>query len=181
MLGGGSSSFTVTAFNLLVGQTYISFGGGHVSQFAKDHLRLPGPSTNGDFITYPQLSWGQISTASSGAGLLADNYATVYAGTGGVFFVGRGGIIGQRMQFTSAGSLLNYLPAGGTDGRLLGNYVNPTTTNAGGFGGEVAALKLNIDFADADLLGDFEVAFGDLVLHSLTGANQTQFNGQTVR
>jgi hypothetical protein len=184
VLGGGASIFLdLGSLTQIAQELNSSFGGagGDHTLWAEDHLRLPTPlvSSNGDVITYTQGNWGG-GFGQSGASLLAANFDAVYAPSGGVFFVGRGGLIGDSMQFTNAAALLNYLPASGPDGRLLDDYVNPTTTNAGSFGGEVAALKLNIDFAHAGILGDFDVKFGDLVLHSLTEANQIQFNGQTV-
>jgi PEP-CTERM motif len=181
LLGGGTSVYGIAQLFPIANELNTTFGTS-VSLFARDHLRLP-TFTDGDYITHTQASWGdEIPTPTNGAGLLLANFDTVYADTGGVLSVGRFGPIHYAMQFDNVGSLLGYLPAFGLDGRLLADYLNPLTTNAGGFGGEVSALKLNIDFADAGLtLGTSGSAFGDLELQGLTEANQTQFNGFSVR
>ena len=56
--------------------------------------------------------------------------------------------------------------------------INPVTTAAGGFGGEVTALNLNVDFSDAHFtLGNRGIPFGDLELHD----TQTIYDGYSVR
>jgi hypothetical protein len=186
-LGGdtGLLPYSIIEMNDTAMDLNTAFAGGTVSPFAQDHLRLP-PFLNGDFITYPQASWGGTPSSGDAASLLADNYAAVYAASGGVFEVGVPGIFGYSAQFTSAGAVLNYLPQSGPAGRLLADYVNPLTTNAGRYGGEVAALKLNIDFADAGVtLGSVGLAFGDLELYDLPAYSEPGFNldvnGMTVR
>jgi hypothetical protein len=84
------------------------------------------------------------------------------------------------VSFGSTTTLLNFLPTIGTANSLTADYVDPLTTSAGVFAGDVAALKLNVDFSDAGLLGGaVAYRFGDLVLHGLT--TTTDFNGLTVR
>jgi hypothetical protein len=186
VLGGGSSVFqSIPLLTQIAIEINASFDSGLANSWANAHLRLP-PFLNGDFITYPQASWGDTPAAGNAASLLADNYNAVYAASGGVFEVGFPGIFGYSAQFTSAGALLNYLPQSGPDGRLLADYVNPLTTNAGRYGGEVAALKLNIDFADAGLtLGSVGVSFGNLELYDVPPLSEPGFtldvNGMTVR
>ncbi len=184
MLGGASGLYGIVEIANLVESMNGSFGLGGVTNFARDHLRLP-PFVTGDFTTHTQASWGEAPSGGNAAALLSANYSAVYAGTGGVFEVGTSGFIGNSAQFTGAGPLLSYLPASGADGPLGADYVNPTTTNAGGFGGEIAALKLNIDFADEGLLGTLGIAFGDLVFHDLApiiqGSYNYNFNGFTVK
>jgi hypothetical protein len=147
-IGGGSPSFSYGIVELANVVNYLnSTFAGSPNSFAQDHLRLPHFVT-GDFTTHTQASWGEAPSGSNAAALLANNYAAVYAGTGSVFEVGNPGFLGSSMQFTGAGPLLAYLPGRGPDGPLGADYVNPLSTLAGGFGGEMAALKLNIDFAD---------------------------------
>lgn len=71
-----------------------------------------------------------------------------------------------------------YLSAGGTNGALNANLLDPTATSAGHFGGEVLALQLNVDLGNSGLtLNSNSVAdFGALLICG-TG---TQFDGQTV-
>jgi hypothetical protein len=125
--------------------------------------------TNGDFTTYVQADWGDVPTPTNGAWVLENNYDTVYASTGGVLEMGIGGASGFSMVFTGASELLSYLPAVGADGPLTSDLLNPTSTSSGAFGGDVVALKLNIDFSDAGLLpSNLGLPFGDLVLKNFT-------------
>ena len=81
---------------------------------------------------------------------------------------------------TSAFSVIDYLPAVGTAGPLNTNLLNPTSSSSGAFGGEVTALKLNIDFSDAGfLLGTKGIPFGDLILANFS--TLPNLNGLTVR
>jgi len=57
------------------------------------------------------------------------------------------------MLFESASHLLDYLPAVGTPGPLTTDVADPISTESGEFGGDVVALKLNVDFNTAGLLG----------------------------
>jgi len=84
------------------------------------------------------------------------------------------------MIFTGASTLLAYLPADGANGPLDANLVDPAASASGVFGGDVAALKLNIDFGDAGLTqGNAHVAFGDLTICDQTAL--PALNGLTVR
>ena len=86
------------------------------------------------------------------------------------------------MVFTGASELLSYLPAVGADGPLTSDLLNPTSTSSGAFGGEVTALKLNIDFSDAGVLpGNLGIPFGDLVLENFSGGQLSPLNDLTVR
>jgi hypothetical protein len=123
---------------------------------------------NGDATTYIQDDWGSTDLSlDSGAVLLVASYDTVYASNFGIVSVGS--TSGSTMTFTDAPSVQNYLPATGTFGHLNGSVLNPTATVSGRFGGEVLALALNIDFADAGfLVGAAGVPFGDLLLENLS-------------
>ncbi len=137
---------------------------------------------DGDFTTYVQADWGDDPTVSPEAALLENNYDTVYASTGGVLEVGISGTNGFSTVFTGASELLSYLPAIGANGPLTSDLLNPTSTPAGAFGGEVTALKLNIDFSDAGFLpGNIGIPFGDLVLQNFNGGQLSPLNGLTVR
>jgi hypothetical protein len=186
ILGGGAGNFSVLEASNLAEAVNDLFTVGGITSFAQNHLRLPEFVT-GDFTTHTQASWGeQPGSGSNVATLLEAHYSALYAGAG--FEVGTPGPFGNSMLFygfLGAGPLQNYLPASGPAGPLGADYVNPLTTNAGEFGGEMAALKLNIDFADEGLLGTLGVAFGDLVFHDLApiiqGGYNYNFNGFTVR
>jgi len=128
-------------------------------------------------LTYTQGDWGDPT--SSADTLLQAGYLSVYAGSFGVLWVGIPGSAGFSMAFSDASNVRAYLPAIGLNGPLTSNLSNPTSTSSGSFGGEVVALKLNIDFNDANLLGGVATtAFGDL---RVCGLATTGLNGLTVR
>ncbi|HTL35417.1 MAG TPA: hypothetical protein VL326_19955 [Kofleriaceae bacterium] len=134
-----------------------------------------GWSTN-DEHSFTQFNWG---SSASGSPLLTANYSSVYASTAGVFTVGVASATAFSMSFTSVTNLLQYIPATGTSGSLTSDLVNPTTSASGQFGGDVSALKLNIDFSDANLLTHASsTAFGDLLL---CGVTPSSLNGSSVR
>ncbi len=77
------------------------------------------------------------------------NFNSLY-GTLGYMEVGILGSVGNyAMLFTSSGSLFTYLPSAGFAGPLTASLVDPTSSGSGVFGGEVVALRLNVDFSDA--------------------------------
>lgn len=135
---------------------------------------------DGDVITHSQSIWGDSPTPGSAAGLLLASYNAVYASTFGMMEIGLSGTSGFSITFSNPNDLLTYLPALGPYGALANDYSNPTTTESGAFGGEVAALRINIDFSDEGLtLGALGIPFGDLVLSNF--AAQPLLNGLTVR
>jgi hypothetical protein len=131
----------------------------------------------GAFTTYDQAEWGD-STSAAGM-LLENNYGTIYSSTGDLFHIG-GASSGFFLEFTSAFHLGEFLPANGTPGALDTDLANPTTTSAGIFAGQVAGLKLNIDFSAAGRLpGTSGLHFGDLVLTGFSGS-ESSLNELTV-
>ena len=131
----------------------------------------------GALTTFDQAEWGD-GTSAAGM-LLQDQYGTVYASTGDLFVIGSASP-GFFLEFTSGFHLDEFLPANGAFEPLTTDLANPTTTSAGIFAGQVAGLKLNIDFSSAGLLpGTSGLHFGDLVLTGLTGVN-SGLNGLTV-
>jgi hypothetical protein len=131
----------------------------------------------GAFTTYDQSEWGDPTTPAGS--LLGSEYGTVYGSTGDLFEIGTASP-GFFVEFTSGFHLGEFLPADGVVGPLNTDLANPTTTSAGIFAGEVAGLKLNIDFSAAGLLqGTSGLHFGDLVLTGMTGAD-SGLNGLTV-
>jgi hypothetical protein len=123
----------------------------------------PGTAGCAGPATSIQGDWG-TSTTTAGA-LLTQHYAGVYGSTFGIVEVGLPGASGRSMSFTSAGNVLAYLPSSGGPGPLNADLVDPVTSSSGVFGGEVLALRLNVDFADAGLLGaESGPRFGDLTV-----------------
>ena len=133
----------------------------------------------GDLTTFAQGDWGATPNGSNAASLLQNNYDAVYAGTMGLFEIGIPGAAGFSALFTGSTQVLAYLPAVGTLGPFDSDLLNPTSTAAGLFGGDVAALKLNIDFSDRGVTPhNASVRFGDLHLFALT---LTGLNGLSIR
>lgn len=108
---------------------------------------------SGDFC-----SWSQGGFGGSGVpyNTLAANFAAVFPSGVEVGIPGTGGF---SMKFTSASAIQTYLPAGGGSNKLTADLLNPTSSVAGNFGGQVLALKLNMALSDA---GVTTAGFDDL-------------------
>ena len=123
-----------------------------------------------EFVTASQVSWGDTPTPFNFAGLLVANYASVYAPSD-LFEIGIPSSPGFSIIWSNTTDLLTFLPSSGAPAALDADLVDPTSSSAGSFAGEVAALKLNIDFSDAGLLTHpAGVTFGDLELVNFSGA-----------
>jgi hypothetical protein len=96
----------------------------------------------GDFTTYTQGGWGAPPQTNNPGGLLANNFGRVYPG-GSVAIGGN-----YELTFTSALTIQNFLPQGGTPAVLTGSATNPTNSAAGVFAGQVVALQLSVDFSN---------------------------------
>jgi hypothetical protein len=195
---GGASGGTITNCAHLTGQTQTVTNGGFtfplingVDLEACDTQAIDGGGNgctpgapgcgwkDGDMITYGQTGWGDTPAPGNAAALLVANYNSVYASTFGVLMVGLPNP-GFSMRFSSASAVLAYLPAVGTPAALTSNLVDPTSSSSGSFGGDVTALRLNIDFSDAGVLaGASGLPFGNLRLCGLTAT--PALNGLTVR
>ncbi|HUB71432.1 MAG TPA: hypothetical protein VL984_13505, partial [Acidimicrobiales bacterium] len=84
----------------------------------------------GDLTTYDQQGW----VGTDPAQLLTDDFFTVYL-TG--LIVGDNTNGGLYIAFDSPQALLAYLPAPGAAGQLNASALDPTSTSAGSFGGDV--------------------------------------------
>ncbi|MBI3875313.1 MAG: hypothetical protein HY300_05025 [Verrucomicrobia bacterium] len=133
----------------------------------------PGGFKNGDFGTFTQGGWGAVPHGSNPGAVLTASFTVVYP-TG--VEVGIPGAAGFSMKFTSAGAITAYLPAGGPPAVLTADLMNPTSTSAGVFGGQVLALRLNVDFSTAGITQGPGGAVGSLTLVN-TG---TSLDGLTV-
>ncbi|MBZ5725654.1 MAG: hypothetical protein LAP87_11730 [Acidobacteriia bacterium] len=174
LLGGGTTIETIGDLYPVSVNLNAAFLDGVVSPFARQNLGGAGCQAvtwaDGDVITHTQFEWSK--------GVLDLNYNAVYAATQDVFEVGSPS--GFTVDFTGVTELRAYLPANGLPGPLDASLVDPTSTDSGTFGGEVVALKLNIDFSDAGLLpGAAHLRFGDLTLCNFS--TFPTLNGLTVR
>jgi hypothetical protein len=93
--------------------------------------------------TFNPTDWGVPANTTHLSTLLVDNFPTIYR---------RGLKLGlsnsrHQLQFSSAQAVINFLPASGPLGVLAGDQVDPITTPAGEFAGNLLALKLNVDFS----------------------------------
>lgn len=87
----------------------------------------------------------------------------------GIVEIGLPGTAGFSIRFSAPSFIISYLPTSGSPAALETDYADPGTTSSAIFGGEVLALRLNIDFSDAGLMGGtFGAAFGDLTLCNST-------------
>ena len=131
----------------------------------------------GAVLTYDQSDWGDPTNVAGM--LLDDKFDSIYASTGGVFVIGST-TPGFFMIFTGAVDLLAFLPTSGLPGPLDMNLANPSASSSGLFGGEAAALKLNLDFSNAGLLPNSSgLLLGNLILTGFSGS-EASLNGLTV-
>ncbi|HLP75639.1 MAG TPA: SdrD B-like domain-containing protein [Candidatus Paceibacterota bacterium] len=124
---------------------------------------------------FTQGGWGAPCNGYNPATILSNYFNKVY--TNGYVECGIPGSAGRSMKFTSAAAIRAYLPAGGTPGVLGMDYLNPTSTSAGVFAGQVLALQLNVDFGDQKNITGFLGGLGDLVFHD----SASPLDGKTVR
>jgi hypothetical protein len=122
--------------------------------------------TVGPLITVTQGGWGAAPHGNNPGSILAANFPGVF-GTAGVTIgcTASGGSLTFKPvgSITGQQAIQNFLPQGGTPGTLAaGNVVNPTTSDAGVFAGQVLALQLNVSFSGPVFPG----GLGNLVITS---------------
>ena len=116
------------------------------------------------FTTFTQGGWGSPSNSVPGQ-TRDNNFANVFP-SGMVLG------IGHTITLTSAMAAKDFLPQGGSPAALTQGYTNPTG-NITVFAGQVAALKLNVEFEKAGVLGNNNRELLDLVITSGPLANKT--------
>ena len=128
----------------------------------------------GDLFTRHQVRWD--ATLSD---WWSEYDATYEAATGRVE-VGIPGTSGYSLRFTGPDKVSDFFVQIGTAAVLNVDLVDGNSSSSGQFGGEVLALRLNIDFSDAGFLaGNVNVPFGNLILYDITTA--PELNGLSVR
>jgi hypothetical protein len=126
-----------------------------------------------EYCTFTPTQWSGQSFG--GNPLLVANFDTLYPS--GVE-VGVPGPTGFSMRFTSEAAVATYLGQNVTGaGKLTADVTNPVTTASRKLGQEVLALRMNVDFNDASLLGSGGAVLGDLRIVKRFAA----VNGLTVR
>jgi hypothetical protein len=128
----------------------------------------------GEYTTFTQGGWGAPPSGNNAGQLLASHFSSVYPR--GVE-IGIPGDAGYSILFTHPEIIgrpaPNYLPAGGSANALTTDLVDPTSSSAGVFGGQVLAFQLNHDFSTAGITSR---RLGELILCE-TG---TSLDGSTV-
>ncbi len=136
---------------------------GRVEWYVPEECDLNG------YATYTQGGWG--SPSNSGPGKIRDMYFD------NVFPAGL--VVGStyKITLTSAQAVEDFLPQGGTAGKLTQNYTNPSNTSAGVLAGQVVALKLNVSYDAAGYIGSNTTPLGNLQIVSgpFTGYTVIQF------
>jgi hypothetical protein len=137
-----------------------------LSATATANIENPPGFEPGDFCTFSQ---GGLGGQGAPHYLLASHFATLFPDG---LEVGMSGSIGYSITFSSALAVQDYLPAGGTPGRLTFDLLDPNSSSAGIFGGQALALKLNIALSDAGVtpagLGNLYYRNQGDTLHGLT-------------
>lgn len=105
----------------------------------------PEPCDLTKYRTYTQDQWC-LEPAKS---ILLNNFSSIFPHG---FIIGDQGSL-YNVKFTSGNALKSFLPQMGASGQLNMSYINPTTTTAGQFAGNVAALTLNVVLNDSGILG----------------------------
>jgi hypothetical protein len=123
---------------------------------------------DGNLCTFTPGGWG-ADCSGNNAGCLRDrSFASVFPS--GLTIGDGDGIDGDpdlAATFTTPAAVNAFLPAGGSPGLLSEDKIDPTTTGAGVFAGELVAAKLNVAFDDAGALDGCKTRL-DLKLGDLT-------------
>lgn len=136
------------------------------------------PWVAGDVTTRTQNLWDDDATTGN---ILATNFSAVYPSLEVVIGIDDGNLSHFSMVFESATAILEFLieAAPPASGPLNQNHLNPINTEAGQFGGEVLALRLNIDFASqlggAYSFGELRICGLDPALGAINGLTVDQY------
>jgi choice-of-anchor A domain-containing protein/uncharacterized repeat protein (TIGR01451 family) len=117
------------------------------------------------YTTFTQGGWG--SPLNSQSGSLRDQYFSIVFPDGLMI----GGT--NKLVLSSALMLKNFFPQAGTAEAFSQNYSDVTSTSAGIFAGQIAALTLNLEFDKAGVTGLSPTNLGDLVIGSGVFAGKT--------
>jgi hypothetical protein len=134
-----------------------------------------------DLLTFGQGAWGANPNGQNISTTLVNDFDAVFAPENDLMEIGIPGAAGFSIIFDEGSALVTFLPASGAAGALTADLLDPASSSAGVYGGEVAALRLNIAFGDAGVIkGTTNLLLGDLHVCALTGT-QAPLNNLTVR
>jgi uncharacterized repeat protein (TIGR01451 family) len=162
----------------------VDFSGSYAPRACAPPGTTACPWGVGDIITYDASDWTSDATASR---LLLSDFVPTYSSQAATLIVGS--LSTDSMYFDSPDAVQAYLPTSGSPGALTGAVVDPTTTSAGVFGGDMVALHLDVDFGDAGFLDNTSgLNLGDLTVCDLPSVPTTgepaalpELNGLSVR
>ena len=123
------------------------------------YTKPSGCDLNG-YTTFTQGGWG--SPSNSAPGKIRDQYFSTVFPSGLVIGNASGN---YHLTLTSASAVKDYLPDGNTAAAYTQNYTNPTS-KINVLSGQLTALKLNVAFSAAGVLGSNTTKLGDLVIAS---------------
>lgn len=105
------------------------------------------------YKTYTQGGWGANCSGNNAASQLQNNFSTVFP---------NGVEIGctNKLRFTTATAVRNYLPQGGTSAALASGTLTNPLSGGGVFGGQLLALAINLKMDQT--LSSFASATGNL-------------------
>lgn len=171
---------TINATTANVGQTLSTTctgtdASGNVAKLSCPAALIVAPPSIavGKFCTYTQGGWG-TSCKGGNPGCVRDtNWAKLSGSTGGCGGTTTGVVLGQtspkQLVFTTSAAVDAFLPAGGTASALTNAsaLVNPVSSTAGVFAGQLLSLKLNVAGGDNGVLPVLgTVRLGDLKFNS---------------
>jgi len=97
------------------------------------------------FVTVTQGGWGAPPHGGNPGAFLVKNFSSL-----GSVVIGKNSCF--TLTFDKASAIQDFLPQGGTPGKLAASATDPTTSAAGVFAGQVLALQLNVQFSNLGLL-----------------------------
>lgn len=110
----------------------------------------------GSYRTQTQGGWGTVCRGGNPGCVRDANFVAVFPA--GLTIGGN-----YTILFTTSAAVRDYLPAGGTPAVLTGNLVDPASTPAGVFAGQVTALAISLGFSNAGVAG-FPAGLGSLFI-----------------
>jgi hypothetical protein len=173
LIEGSPASATISAVCIV----YEPICGDGVCEEPENEVNCPEdctvpPITKGDFCTYTQGGWGAVCHGGNPGCIRDNNFASTFP---------NGLLIGHastnyRATWTSSSAIKDFLPATTTPDVLTENLLNPVSTSAGVFAGQITALTLSVKFDDAGILNSASTTpLGNLHIQS------GPFAGLTVR
>ena len=112
---------------------------------------IPPEELDGQYRTQTQGGWGTECKGGNPGCYRDDNFDDAF---GAELVVGDAGKF--TAEFTDSEAVEDLLPTGGPAAAFDQDYVDPVSTSAGVFAGQVTALSLNVGFDMCSLAGDCE-------------------------